>query len=132
MTLEQINLPEAKRALRFELWRNAAVMKGKNPDDCIDTLEVSTKKMDYGNKLAVAVAMSILTEHLASARAPKDWWQAVKERWFSKWLLKRFPVEYSYFDLQAVYPDPFDMGGRVYKARKITAWEVFYNVTNAR
>jgi hypothetical protein len=25
---------------------------------------------------------------------PKDWWEAFKERWFPKWLLKRYPVRY--------------------------------------
>lgn len=25
---------------------------------------------------------------------PVDWWEAVKERWFPKWLLKKFPVKY--------------------------------------
>lgn len=26
---------------------------------------------------------------------PKDWWEALKERFFPKWLLRRFPVEYT-------------------------------------
>ena len=27
-------------------------------------------------------------------KAPLDWWQAVKERWFPRWALLRWPVEY--------------------------------------
>lgn len=27
-------------------------------------------------------------------RWPSDWWQAFKERWFPKWWLKRWPVNY--------------------------------------
>lgn len=27
-------------------------------------------------------------------RYPADWWQAVKERWFPAWAIKRWPVNY--------------------------------------
>jgi len=30
---------------------------------------------------------------------PKDWWQAVKERWAPRWYCRRFPVEYETFDM---------------------------------
>jgi hypothetical protein len=30
-----------------------------------------------------------------SMRAPRDWWNAVKERWFPKWLLRKYPVQYT-------------------------------------
>ena len=26
-------------------------------------------------------------------RWPADWWEAVKQRWFPKWMLKRWPVQ---------------------------------------
>lgn len=41
-----------------------------------------------------------------SCRYPRDWWQAVKERWFPKWALERWPVEYQTTTLQAqtIYP----------------------------
>lgn len=32
-------------------------------------------------------------EKLASY--PRDWWQAVKQRWFPFWILRRWPVEYT-------------------------------------
>lgn len=27
---------------------------------------------------------------------PADWWQAVKERWFPRWLLAKYPVKYAF------------------------------------
>jgi hypothetical protein len=37
---------------------------------------------------------------------PCDWWQAFKARWFSGWLKKLFPVEYTkiVLDVKAIYP----------------------------
>lgn len=39
-------------------------------------------------------------------RYPADWREAFKERWFSNWLLKKFPVRYTYksFQVKATYP----------------------------
>lgn len=39
-------------------------------------------------------------------RVPADWWQAVKERFFPRWLLKRFPIRYQTYTvhLKALYP----------------------------
>ena len=36
---------------------------------------------------------------------PADWVQAFKERWFPKWLLKKFPVKYTtiVFDVKELY-----------------------------
>jgi len=54
-----------------------------------------------------------LRAHLASEKLsridvkyPKDWWQAFKEHWFPKWLLKRYPVQYheEHYDVRAFYP----------------------------
>jgi len=38
---------------------------------------------------------------------PSDWWEAVKERWFPEWLLKRYPVEYTkrVFDARLAFPE---------------------------
>jgi hypothetical protein len=38
---------------------------------------------------------------------PRDWWQAFKERWFPKWLLEKYPVDYHIvvLDVTAIYPD---------------------------
>jgi hypothetical protein len=37
--------------------------------------------------------LDILTYEEEIYRYPSDWWQAFKERWFPKWLLKQFPVK---------------------------------------
>jgi hypothetical protein len=43
---------------------------------------------------------------IVEIRYPADWWQAFKERWFPKWLLKRYPVieTIETIDIKALYP----------------------------
>ena len=38
-------------------------------------------------------------------RYPRGWWQAFKERWFTVWMLKRWPVCYveHHIDIKALY-----------------------------
>jgi hypothetical protein len=38
---------------------------------------------------------------------PRDWWQAVKERWAPRWALRRWPVVYTekVFDARLAFPD---------------------------
>jgi len=37
-------------------------------------------------------------------RWPADWWQAVRERWFPRWWLRRHPVRYERVDVdQTIY-----------------------------
>jgi len=45
------------------------------------------------------------TEH--TVVYPADWWQAVKERWFPVWLLRRYPVVYKrmVMSFRVLYPD---------------------------
>jgi len=40
-------------------------------------------------------------------RWPATWWDAVKERWYPKWALKRWPVKYKSFTFIAnlIYPE---------------------------
>ena len=51
---------------------------------------------------------TMLGEHIETpaARYPKDWKEAVKERFFPKWALQRWPVRYTVkvFDARVVYP----------------------------
>ncbi|MBN1605857.1 MAG: hypothetical protein JW940_04455 [Polyangiaceae bacterium] len=44
------------------------------------------------------------TEWRRSVAFPADWWQALKERWAPKWLLRRWPVRRRVFDALAFYP----------------------------
>ena len=46
---------------------------------------------------------------------PAGWWQAVKDRWFPAWALKRWPVQYDGVEVEwrALYPEwraPVDLG----------------------
>lgn len=34
---------------------------------------------------------------------PKDWWEAVKERWAPKWFVKRYPIVYDTVELGEVW-----------------------------
>lgn len=48
-------------------------------------------------------------------RAPADWWQAVKERWFPKGWLRRWPVKYreDTIETQVIFPNykvPAELG----------------------
>jgi len=38
---------------------------------------------------------------------PKDWWEAFKERWFPRFILKKHPVKYKVFKIsaKALYPE---------------------------
>ena len=40
-------------------------------------------------------------------RYPRDWWEALKERWFPQWALKRWPVRYATHHIQfnVMYPE---------------------------
>lgn len=66
----------------------------------------------YFNEVLDAMVLR-LNAYLASeklqhivVRYPKDWWQAFKERFFPKWLLRRFPVQYheEHYEVRAFYP----------------------------
>lgn len=41
-----------------------------------------------------------------TVKYPANWWQGVKERWFPKWALKRWPVVYTVFtySVKVLYP----------------------------
>jgi hypothetical protein len=47
----------------------------------------------------------IAGERVKEIRYPLDWWQAVKERFLPKWLLKRYPVKYHTWKIDFLYPE---------------------------
>lgn len=59
-------------------------------------------------ELAVELHKILCGEVLEKATIsyPKDWWEAVKERFFPLWLRRKFPVEYTVRTMEAiaVYP----------------------------
>jgi len=62
------------------------------------------------DEFEICLAGFLLGENVGSYRAikyPCDWFQAIKERWFPLWLLKRWPVIYTVCDITAkvLYPE---------------------------
>ena len=41
---------------------------------------------------------------LPDLRYPDGWWEAVKERWFSGWLKKQYPVRWKKYEVTAYLP----------------------------
>jgi hypothetical protein len=56
-------------------------------------------------ELIFSLTARVANKDLGSFQHPKDWWQAVKERWAPKWFLKKYPVEYTVYTAKAFYPD---------------------------
>ena len=63
------------------------------------------------DKVIVRFNASIASQHIDTLedytfKAPSDWWEAVKERWFPAWALKRWPVCYRVdtINVLALYP----------------------------
>ena len=51
------------------------------------------------------IQVLIWSEKITTIAYPKDWWEAFRSRWFPKWVLSRWPVEYVKFDVRAIYPE---------------------------
>ena len=105
------------------------------PIDCIETKDVILHKIKYGlrdyidpnlldesvtiewdwyvNRIVVMVKNMMWAEDLKKYefKWPRDWWQALKERWFPEWLLERYPIEYTIkiVDIKAIYPDLYKL-----------------------
>jgi len=43
--------------------------------------------------------------HRATIDTPKDWWEHLKERWFPKWALKKWPVRYEKYEIWEAFPE---------------------------
>lgn len=64
----------------------------------LDLIEYTAKDMALHMKARVA------TDTVKKLKYPKDWREAVKERWFPKWLLQKYPVKYDYIQADVLYP----------------------------
>lgn len=104
MAVWEILAPKYKN-IHHKKWKNAAIITiGPEWKDEVDQAEFNEKKFDYGTKLAVSAITNILTENIAEAKCPADWWQHFKKRWFPFWALKKFPVKYKTIDIFRLYP----------------------------
>ena len=89
-------LPDShlSRSVSLEKWYDAEIM----------AMVLALRAEVYGRKLGPI---------------PADWWQSFKQRWFPKWLLRRFPVRE--LDLWAIYPQaPPTFGLPTLRWEKIT------------
>ena len=56
------------------------------------------------NEVVAQVIGIIWSQQLEEIKYPRDWWQAIKDRWFPNWLKERYPVIYTIVDVKAKYP----------------------------
>jgi hypothetical protein len=57
------------------------------------------------DEMVYRLSTRIATGGIREISYPKDWWQAVKVRWFPAWLLKKYPAMYTTHEAVALYPD---------------------------
>lgn len=60
---------------------------------------------DFLKSIIVDFRTLVYGEKIKEIKYPKDWKEAFKERWFPKWLLKRYPVKYYRYNFKLIYPD---------------------------
>lgn len=61
--------------------------------------EISTEKLVDGLRYRLVghiFAQNAFENPVRVGRYPANWWEALKERWFPKFMLKRWPVLYAY------------------------------------
>lgn len=54
------------------------------------------------------IKIQLLGERLKPIQFPKNWWEMFKQQYFSKFLLKKFPVKYKIYnftDIRLIYPE---------------------------
>ena len=59
------------------------------------TTDVSLSVLFDRDECAVRSIYRLVTYEELLGQYPADWWQALKERWFPGWLLKRYPVKWT-------------------------------------
>lgn len=86
---------------------------------------VKTQVEMMGQQLMIHIEAMVAVQPLEkrTIKAPKDWWEAVKERWAPRWWLRYHPVEYTVETLEShtLYPKialPKESIGIVYTKTK--------------
>lgn len=80
---------------------------------CTRLVDIAISPHDVAMMLIYDIRSYILSEQLNNIRReveyPSDWWQAFKGRWFTKKMLKRWPVKMKKhvidIDIKALYPE---------------------------
>ena len=87
--------------------------------ELISSVDFSMHASFMTDNIVMRVRGFIWAEELDAVdiKYPRDWWQAFKERWFPRWLLERYPVDYKehHVDFFAKFPEykykpPDDLG----------------------
>ncbi|KKM76749.1 hypothetical protein LCGC14_1377010 [marine sediment metagenome] len=64
-----------------------------------------TAHLDHAaNLMVLTLTAGVAGERVSEVRYPRDWWQAVREKFLPKWWLQRFPVQYHTWKADAHYP----------------------------
>jgi hypothetical protein len=88
---------------KIRLFSSAAILKAKL--DLIEPEIICEREVD---QLVLRLQGYIWgeTKFKKTIRYPIDWKQSIKERWFPKWLLKKYPVKYKTHNIDAkiIYP----------------------------
>src|SRR3990167_6914606 len=58
----------------------------------------------YVGAMLVRMVQDVLVQRELLAEYPSTWWDAVKQRWFPKWALNRWPVVMNRIDGEILYP----------------------------
>jgi len=104
---------EGRDELKYQtvcLEKFCAVVRKTFPSELISrsNLEIASFLEPEFDRIVLELRAYLASEKLSciDIKHPKDWWQAFKERWFPKWLLRRYPVQYheEHYDVRAFYP----------------------------
>lgn len=88
----KVFLEMIKRGVRFELM-----------DKWAEVIYESGRDVSRGATIIHMVAQA-LGQTLEEIHYPATWWQAFKQHFFPRWLLRWFPVEYTKYKVVTFYP----------------------------
>jgi hypothetical protein len=74
----------------------------------IDNMKLDFREDVLSRQFIFDLKTFMMGQHLEDIEKsyPVDWWQAFKERWFPKWWLEQWPVQYNkiHIRVDALYP----------------------------
>ena len=78
--------------------------------DAIDPVMIQDLKISHtadivSDQIIGRIRYSLAGQEGREIKFPKDWWEAFKERWFPKWLRRKYPVVYRFYQGITLYPD---------------------------
>jgi hypothetical protein len=107
----------SEREREMDTTINAGIIKNvlleKTRLNCAKLIDVRVSSSNVASMLSYELRAFIFSEQLKNIRRecqyPVDWWQALKQRWFLPFMLKRWPVKMQKhiidIDFKALYPE---------------------------